>query len=125
MRLQPELIHIEAAVYLDLQRMQAPRRPAVMLGDEAARIRLVAADGIAEPLQGVGGAIGELRHAARAKPVAEHEIRPDACRAAADVRGHRMAVDQDGEPEADMRLSEEPTQRVMEGAVDALDSRQA
>src|SRR5215469_15113877 len=47
-RLIAALIHVQRAVDLELNRMQPGSRIAVMLGDEAAGIWLVAAHGIAE-----------------------------------------------------------------------------
>src|ERR1043166_1817542 len=47
--LAPPLVHVDRAVKLELDGMQAGSRVAVMLGDETARIGLVTADRIAEP----------------------------------------------------------------------------
>src|SRR3954465_8089666 len=50
--LAPPLVHVDRAVEFELDGMQAARRIAVMLGDEAAGIGLVAADRIAERAHG-------------------------------------------------------------------------
>ena len=45
--LKRPLVHVEAAIDLDLQRMKPSARPSVMFGDEAAGIGLVVGDGVA------------------------------------------------------------------------------
>src|SRR4051794_18675165 len=74
--LAPPLVHIDRAVELELDRVQAGRRIAVMLGDEAARIGLVAADRIAESRHGLLDRVGQARRAARAIAVADHDVGP-------------------------------------------------
>src|SRR5437870_5301180 len=70
------LVHVDCAIELDLDRMQRAAGIAVMLGDEAARIGLVAADRVAKALHRVLDHVGQQRRAARAIAVADHEIGP-------------------------------------------------
>src|ERR1043166_151694 len=57
--LAPPLVHVDRAVEFELHGVQSARRVAVMLGDETAGIRLVAADRIAEPAHDVLDDIGQ------------------------------------------------------------------
>src|SRR5262245_54344838 len=68
--LEPPLVHIERAVELELDGMQPGGRIAVVLGDEASGIGLVAADRIALAAQRRFDRLGHRRHAACAVAVA-------------------------------------------------------
>src|SRR5215216_4948097 len=69
------LVHVDRAVEFELDGVQPACRIAVMLGDEAAGIGLVAADRIAEPAHGCLDHVGQQRSAARAVAVADDNVR--------------------------------------------------
>ena len=75
--LEPLLVEIERAVDLDLERMEAMSRPAVVLGDVAAGIGLVAAHRVAVAGEDLGGEFGEAGRAARPVAVADHHVGPE------------------------------------------------
>src|SRR5262252_2961169 len=75
-RTAPEarLIEIKAAVDLDLEGVDGLGGPAVMLGDIAAGIGIVARHRIAETAQRDLHLVGQCRRASAAAAIAEHEI---------------------------------------------------
>ena len=95
-----------------------------MLGDETARIGLVAADRIAEVVQGRLDDVGDAGNAARSVAVAEHDIGPWAFVAAAGERRHRVAIDQDGGAEVAVHPRHQAAQGPVIGLVEALDAAQ-
>jgi hypothetical protein len=70
------LVHVERAVDLDLQGMDADLRPPVGLRDVSPGIGLVARHRVAEALQRLLGDVGDDRLAARAVAVAKDEVGP-------------------------------------------------
>src|SRR5581483_11085470 len=70
------LVHVQGAIDFELDGMQARGWIAVVLGDEAAGIGLVAAHRIAERPQPLLNCFRDRRHTARAIAVSEHEFRP-------------------------------------------------
>src|SRR5262245_36039177 len=66
------LVHVQRAVDLELYRMQPGRRISVVLGDEAPRIGLVAADRVTEAAQRRLDRLGDGCDATRAVAVAEY-----------------------------------------------------
>src|SRR6185437_13848348 len=75
---QVRFVEIKAPIHLQLQRLHAARRVAVVFGDEAASIGSVDLDVVAGALQHVAHEAGELGVAGGAEAVAEHEMWPTA-----------------------------------------------
>src|SRR5580658_6087272 len=91
--LDPGFVHVEAPRHLDLQRVHALAWAAVVAGDVAAGIRVVAPHRVAEADEHLLDPAGDARGAGGAVRVAEHDI--DRHRAAAPgtaMRRHRVAV---------------------------------
>src|SRR5437870_8619972 len=74
--LAPPLVHIDRAVELELDGVQSAGRVAIVLGDEAAGIGLVAADRIAEPAHDLLDDIWQQAGATGAVAVADHDVGP-------------------------------------------------
>src|SRR5262249_56996439 len=71
----PSLVHIARAIDLKLNGMQSGGRIAVMLGDEATRVRLVAAQGVTEAAHTLFDDLRHYSNTAPARAIAEHHIR--------------------------------------------------
>ena len=93
-----------------------------MLGDEAARIGLVAAHRIAQAPQGLLDRFGDRRDATRPVAVAEHHVGARALVLGAGGRRHGVAVDQDGRPEIAVNAREQAPQHPMVGFIESLDA---
>ena len=104
--------------------MQARGRVAVVLGDEAARVGLVAADQITELPQGGFDRLGDGGDAARSVAIAQHDIGARAFLLGAAGRGHGMAVDQRRGPEFVVDVGEQFSQRPVIRLVQAFDPPQ-
>ena len=118
------LVHVERAVDLELDRVQAGRRVAVVLGDEAARIGLVAADHVAAAAQRRFDGLGDDRRRNSCR-----SGRPARCRRAAARPWRRRSTASNGSRPAPRRRNrgacgEQPAQRAVIGLVEPLDAPQ-
>src|SRR5436189_1180114 len=104
--------------------MKSRSRVAVMLGDEAARIGLVAAHRIAQLAEGLVGDFRYDWHAACAVAVTDNDIgaRPVVLRA--DVRRHGVEIDQYRGAEVAMDARQQAPQRAVIRLVQTLDAAQ-
>src|SRR5258708_29995227 len=102
--------------------MQAGSLIAVMRGDEATRIRLVAAYRIALRARRRFDGLGERGDATRAVPITEHDIGARALVFAASARRHGMTVDQDRGSEIPVHAREQATQSAVIRLVQSLDA---
>ena len=105
--------------------MQSGGRIAVMLGDEAAGVWLVAADGVAERPQRLFHRLCHDADATRAVTVAQHKFRPRTFVPMPGGRGHGMAIDQHGGAEIPVQAGKQTAQGAVIRLVQALDSRSA
>ncbi len=119
--LQRPLIQVERAVDLELQRLHAVGRIAVVLGDEPARVGPVDLHLVAVPLQQIAHEARELGVARGSEAIPQNEVRPHAGLSYGGRR-HRVAVDQDGHAEPAARLFDQVRQGRVEGAVQPLDA---
>src|SRR5262249_25519225 len=118
--LETPLVHVKRAVELELDGMQAGSRIAVMLSDEAARIRLVAAHRIALRAQGRFDGLGDRSDATRAVPITQHDVGARTLVLAAGARRHGMTIDQDRSSEIPVDAREKAAQRAMVRLVQPL-----
>src|SRR5690606_33658064 len=88
------LVHVEAAIDLDLQRMEPLGGAAVVLGYEPARIRLVVRHAIAHGAEYADRSFRQGRRAGDAEAITDDEVGPHAVVAEPDARRHGMTVDQ-------------------------------
>src|SRR5262249_27953845 len=120
--LETPLVHIKRAVELELDGVQAGGRVAVVLGDEASGIRLVAADRVALRAQRRFDRLRHRRHATGAIAVTEHHVGARTLVLGAGARRHGMTIDQDGRSEVPMNAREQAAQGAVIGLVEPLDS---
>src|SRR5262249_7055170 len=117
------LVEIEAAVHLQLQRLHAALRVAIIFGDEPASIGPVYLNVVAGALQGVADKARELGVAGGAEAVAQHEVGPPPRRLAdGGGRRHRVAVDENGDAKAPAGGLQQLGQGGVERAIQALDA---
>src|SRR5205823_11429697 len=94
------LVHVELAGDLDLQRVDAFARPAIMTGDIATSVRVVAAHRVAECAQKILHQPRRSWRAGGSVRIAEHETGP--LHTGPDgvaIRWHGMAVDEQADAE--------------------------
>ena len=115
------LVHVKGAVDLDLHGVAAGGGRAVMLGDVAAGVGLVAADAIAAREQRQFERLDRPRRGAGAEPVAEHDVERSRL---GERRRHRMAVDQDRHAESRARALDQSGQPLVIGTMQGGDARQ-
>ena len=108
------LVHVQSAIDFELDGMQARSRVAVVLGDEAAGIGLVASDRIAKRAHGFLDHVGKQACATGAVAVADHHVRPPRLVARHPDRRHRMAIHHDHGSKRLMRLVDQPPQRELQ-----------
>ena len=106
--LELPLVHVEPAVELELNRMQPRRGVAVVLRDEPARVRLVAAHREPEIAQRLFDGFRHRTDTARAVAIAQHHVGARAFVLAAGRRRHGVAVDQHRRAELAMHAREQP-----------------
>src|SRR5215211_4235462 len=73
-QLETALVHVNRPIDLDLERMPAVARRAIVLSDEAAGIRLVANDPQALAAQEILECSGDLLSTGRAVTIAQHDV---------------------------------------------------
>ena len=117
-------VHVKRAIDLELDGVQPRGRIAVVLGDEAAGIGLVAADRVALLAQGLLHHVGDDVDATGAVAVAEHEFGACTFVPMSGIRRHGMTVDQHGGAEFAVQAGEQAAQCAVIGLVQALDARQ-
>src|SRR6185369_12614297 len=88
-------------------------------------VRLVAADRIAEAGEALRRGVGQLAGAAGAVAIADDDVGAEASTAATHGRGHRVAVEKDGEAESVVGLNDELAQRTVIRLVHAVDAGEA
>src|SRR5262249_317916 len=117
-------IHVEGTVDLKLNGVKPDGRVAVVFGDEAAGVWLVAADGVAERPQSFLDGLRHHADAACAVAISEHELWSRPLIPMAGRRWHRMAIDQHGRAEFAMQTGKEPAQGAMIRLVEAFNALQ-
>src|SRR6478735_11860616 len=121
--LEVYLVHIERAIDLDLERVNALMRPAVILGDIAAGIRSIQHDDVPERSKLAAGKADQVGAAGGAKAVAEHKIRAAYALIGHWTRGHRMAVNENRHAELALGLGYELLQCGVVGRIEPIDAR--
>jgi two-component system, cell cycle response regulator CpdR len=120
--LESPLVHVDRAVELELDRVEAGSWIAVVLGDESPGIGLVAAHRIAQRAQGLLRALHHRGGAAGAVTVSDDDIRAWTLVLGAGRRRHGVAIDQHRGPELPVQTGKQAAQRPVIGLVEALDA---
>src|SRR5262245_15691538 len=94
---------------------------AVVLGDEAARVRAIELHLVSTLRKGVAEQPSQLSIARCAEPIANHEVGSRAAALAHGGRRHRMAVNQHGDAKTSLGLRDQLRKDAVKRLIETLD----